>query len=286
MVKYLVYGLWSKNETQLIFLCGCSNLTSIDLSPLSNVTSIDGALLGNCSNLTIIDLSPLSNITSIDRHFLRGCSNLTTINLSQLSNVTSIGNYFLSDCSNLTTIDLSPLSNVTFIGYSFLCGCSNSTTVIVDNPNEYLQKILEQLNNITIINKSDSGIFTTYNNDIEKITTDKDFLASLLKYLQIKFNKLIPFKYLIKKINKYNSKYRKLPTLEFLQNVRNEQYIVSMEELKEIPKKRIILIEEINGTYNGFDIVNLRKMLFADKKEKYINQLTTNKISDDDMKKF
>ena len=268
------------------FLDNCKNLTTIDLSPLSNVTSVGHCFLYTCSNLTTIDLSPLSNVTSVGHCFLSSCSKLTTIDLSPLSNVTSVDNFFLSWCENLTTIDLSPLTNVTSIGDYLLSGCSNLTTAIVDNPTEYLKKRLEQLKNITIINKSDSCIFTTYNDDIEKITTDKDFVVNLLKYLQIIFNKSIPFKYLIKKINKYNSKYRKLPTLEYLKNVRNEQDIVSMEELKDIPKKRIILIEEMNGTYNGFDVVNLRKLLFVDKKEKYMNPLTTNKISDDDMKKI
>ena len=78
----------------------------------------------------------------------------------------------------------------------------------------------------------------------------------------------------------------KLPTPEYLKNIRNEQDIISMEELKNIPKKRIVLIEEINGKYNGFDVINLRKLLFASEKEKYINPLTTNKISENDMDKI
>jgi len=166
-----------------------------------------------------------------------------------------------------------------------LDNCENLTTIIVGDTNECLKEKLDKLKNIIIIHKNTS-IFTTYNDDIEKITTDKEFLISLLKYLQIKFNKSVPFKCLIRKINKYNRKYMKLPTPEYLKNIRNEQDIISMEELKNIPKKRIVLIEEINGKYNGFDVINLRKLLFASEKEKYINPLTTNKISENDMDKI
>ena len=78
--------------------------------------------LRDCENLTSIDLSPLSNVTLIGHNFLRNCKNLTSIDLSPFSNVTSISSYFLSSCENLTSIDLSPFSNVTSIGGSFLSG--------------------------------------------------------------------------------------------------------------------------------------------------------------------
>ena len=45
------------------FLSYCSNLTTIDLFPLFNVTQIGKGVLSYCSNLTTIDLSPLSNVT-------------------------------------------------------------------------------------------------------------------------------------------------------------------------------------------------------------------------------
>ena len=145
--------------------------------------------------------------------------------------------------------------------------------------------LLGNMQNITIINKFNSYIFTTYDKDIEKMD-DKKFIMRLLKYLKIGFNRTIPLKYLIRKIYRYNNKYHKLATTKDLTNIRNEQDIFSMEELKDVPKKRLILIEKIVDTYNGFDVIQLRKFLFDDKKEKYINPLTTNKISEEDMDKI
>jgi hypothetical protein len=161
--------------------------------------------------------------------------------------------------------------------------------------NEYLKKILGNMENITIIDRYNSNIFTTYGNDIEKINADKKFVIDLLKYLKIKFNKTIPLKYLKKKIHKYNNRYNKLPTMKELENVRNEndifsgeelKDIFSGEELKDIPKERLVFIEKIDDTYNGFDVMHLRKYLFENKKEIYINPLTTNKISEYDMNKI
>ena len=97
-------------------------ITSIDLSGLSNVTSIGNGFLSECNLLETINLSTLSNVTSIGNGFLSECVLLETINLSPLSNVTSIGNNFLAKCG-LETIDLSSLSNVTSIGNDFLYAC-------------------------------------------------------------------------------------------------------------------------------------------------------------------
>jgi len=80
---------------------------------------IGDSFLTNCENLTTIDLSPFSNVTSIDNNFLDNCKKLTAAKLSSLSNVTSIGDDLL--CSTaIRTIDLSTLSNVTSIDYVFL----------------------------------------------------------------------------------------------------------------------------------------------------------------------
>ena len=122
------------------FLYGCTNLTTLDLSPLLNVTNIARSFLALCAGLRTLDLSPLSNVKSIDSRFLKGCTGLTTLDVSPLSQVTSIRDHFLSCCTGLTTLDLSPLSQVTSIGDHFLYGCSGLT--ILD---------LSSLSNVTTI---------------------------------------------------------------------------------------------------------------------------------------
>ena len=111
------------------FLANCRNLTSIDLSLLSNITTIGDGFLANCGNLISIDLSSITQIKSIGDRFLLGCYNLRWIDLIPLSNITSIGNRFLSSCSNLDNIDLSPLSNITTIGDGFLANCANLISI-------------------------------------------------------------------------------------------------------------------------------------------------------------
>ena len=105
------------------------NITNIDLSPLSNITSIGDGFMVYCSELESIDLSPLSNITSIGYNFMYDCSRLESIDLSGLSNLTSIGNYFMYNCSRLTRIDLSPLSNITSIGNNFMYSCGELRSI-------------------------------------------------------------------------------------------------------------------------------------------------------------
>jgi hypothetical protein len=104
------------------------NISSIDLSPLSNIKSID-YFMNYCEGLTSIDLSPLSNIESIGNSFMYRCLKLNSIILRAISKIESIGNYFMGLCKGLTSINLSGLSNVKLIGSDFMCYCSGLTSI-------------------------------------------------------------------------------------------------------------------------------------------------------------
>ena len=76
------------------FLENCERLTTLDLSPFSNVTQVGAGFLKACSSLTTLDLSPLSNVTQIrlffgSAHFAMNCTSLTSIYLSGCSSVVS-----------------------------------------------------------------------------------------------------------------------------------------------------------------------------------------------------
>ena len=89
------------------FLRNCNQLVScVVLERCSKVTAI-GADFLSYSSLTSINMSGLIAVTSIDHNFLSGCSSLTSINMSLLTAVTSIGNNFLRGCLSLTlsTVD-------------------------------------------------------------------------------------------------------------------------------------------------------------------------------------
>ena len=102
------------------FLEECSNLTSLNISGLSNLTDLGNNFLYGCSSLTNVVVPTTTNITKIGWFFLCGCGNLQYFDLSFLSKVTTIGNYFMSGCAGISYIDLSPLSKVTSIGNGFL----------------------------------------------------------------------------------------------------------------------------------------------------------------------
>jgi len=61
------------------FLCGCSSLKEVDLSPLSNVQRVGYDFLFGCSSLKEVDLRPLSNLQDVGPYFLGGCSKLTRV---------------------------------------------------------------------------------------------------------------------------------------------------------------------------------------------------------------
>lgn len=105
------------------FLGGCSGLTELDLTPLSQVEEIGELFLCGCSALTELDLMPLRNITKIRKSFLFGCKSLTELDLTAFRYVSAIGDDFLSWCTGLTTLDLTPLRHITQIGDNFLSGC-------------------------------------------------------------------------------------------------------------------------------------------------------------------
>lgn len=118
---YFPYGLLGSVNLREV-LISHTRLTSVDLSPLSNVTHIgDAFLVGSC-RLATLDLNPLRNVTRIGNEFLFECFSLTTLDLSPLSNVTEVGSCFLFQCRSLSTLDISVLSNLIRIGNMFLSG--------------------------------------------------------------------------------------------------------------------------------------------------------------------
>lgn len=95
------------------FLCECTHIKEIDLSPLrTHVTRIGDFFLFNCNNITHLHLDPLENVTVIGFAFLAGCRSLKQINFKPLSNVLSVGANFLHNCSSLEELDLTPFAQV------------------------------------------------------------------------------------------------------------------------------------------------------------------------------
>ena len=123
----IVYG--NVTHTPVDFLCECIGLATLDLGPLSQVTTVGEGFLNGCSSVTALDLSPLSQVTEIQEFFLLRCAGLNTLDLRPLSRVTVVRGCFICDCTGLTALDLSPLSQVTELHEWFLAGCSGLKTL-------------------------------------------------------------------------------------------------------------------------------------------------------------
>jgi hypothetical protein len=106
--KEIYFGSSYKTITQepFYFLLRCNNLYSIDISGLSNITSIGEYFIYDCNNLYSVNLGSLSKVTTIKTYFLGKSTLLQSVNLSSLSNVTTIDSPFLAYIPNLTSIQI------------------------------------------------------------------------------------------------------------------------------------------------------------------------------------
>ena len=101
------------------FLPRCTNLTSVDMTANTSITSIPRLFLSNCASLTELISFP-SSVTSIGDNFMNNCTSFNSP--IDFSHVTTFGIYFMEGCSAFNQyVDLS--SAVT-IGGSFLRSCT------------------------------------------------------------------------------------------------------------------------------------------------------------------
>ena len=132
MKEYLnTEDVWSMRT----MFCGCSSLTSIDVSNFKteNVNDMAG-LFDGCSALTTLDIS---NFTTEKVKYMgymfSGCSGITTLDVSNFNteNVTEMA-FIFSRCRSLTTLDLSNFNTakVTKMNYLFE-NCENLRTIFV-----------------------------------------------------------------------------------------------------------------------------------------------------------
>jgi hypothetical protein len=288
-------------------------ITNIDLSPLFNITHLGDYFLSYCKGIINIDLSPLSNIKHIGSNFLSKCTGITNINLQSLSNVTHIKNNFLSD-TRITNIDLTPLSNVTYIGSFFLYGCcikhidlsplpnvthigdyflsecKRLATIIVNEENDYLINNIEKNILNVEIKTQITGKFKNYEEDKDKIKTNKDFAKELIDYLKIEHEKENSHELLQETLKKIKEEYEIKMNEEDLNKCINNECLFTMEELINIQKKKMIMLDEYNGKYYCFDVVALRNFIFQKQKQKlnnkYINPYTEREFKKEDIDKI
>ena len=112
-----------------------SNLESIDLSPLTSLTEISSAFLGDCYRLKSLKFVPNKNLIQIKLSFLVNAISLTSLDLSEytitgeglVAAASPLGASFLKGCSNLKSLKLPTIAEGKKVGSAFLSGCSSLT---------------------------------------------------------------------------------------------------------------------------------------------------------------
>ena len=95
-----------------------TNITSLDLSQATSLTTIGNNAFIDCKNLTG-DLVIPSSVISIRQHAFQYNTNIISLDLSNATSLTSIGDDTFTSCTNLTG-DITIPSSVTSIGgYAF-----------------------------------------------------------------------------------------------------------------------------------------------------------------------
>ena len=111
------------NLTSISGFAYCISLKSIDLSPCKNLRTIANGAFGATSvaeGLENINLSGLTNVTTIEEYAFASSEELKTIDLSDLINLETIGDKAFVRCYKLKMIDLSNSKKLTRIGeYAF-----------------------------------------------------------------------------------------------------------------------------------------------------------------------
>ena len=124
----------------------CSNLTSIDLSSLTDArgSEIFGYAFLNCTALTSIDLSSLTTISGNYgcQSMFEGCTALTSIDLSSLTTVSGVYGCqsMFKNCTALTSADLSGLTTISGANgcQSMFEGCTSLQTVDLRGVQNYV----------------------------------------------------------------------------------------------------------------------------------------------------
>lgn len=134
-----------------------TNISSINLSPNTSITALNGYTFKNCKQLTSITFP--STLTILGPCEFQGCSALTSLDLSNidLQNSTLFNaNGAFSDCSALTTLGVTSFPGITSLKRRTFMGCSSLTgTLSFPNATE------------AVCSGNDGGIFN--NSGIQKI---------------------------------------------------------------------------------------------------------------------
>ncbi|QSI00530.1 leucine-rich repeat domain-containing protein [Treponema phagedenis] len=122
-LKTIETGTWNSNSEKFEgAFSDCTNLTELDFSKCTELTSIGRGAFSGCSGITALTLP--ASITSIGHQAFYGCSGITALTLP--ASITSIGHQAFYGCSGITG-SLTLPDSLTSIGDRAFSNCSGIT---------------------------------------------------------------------------------------------------------------------------------------------------------------
>ena len=138
-----------------------NNLTAVDFSKATGLTTIGDYAFYNCSNLATADFSNATALTTIGNYAFYNCDkiasvaipatvetigdyafeycdNLESIDFSNATALTNIGNYAFRDCPKIETIDLSDATSLKNIYSQAFYSCNKLAEVTLPDGLEYI----------------------------------------------------------------------------------------------------------------------------------------------------
>ena len=106
-----------------------TNITSIDMSACTSLTTIGNSAFATCTSLTSVTLR--TSVTVIGQQAFEGCSSLSSINLNECTGLTEIGAYAFSACGALAGSFTLP-TTLTSIGNGAFQDCATLTQLTIN----------------------------------------------------------------------------------------------------------------------------------------------------------
>ena len=191
----------------------------------------------------------------------------------------------MSGCTGLTNIDLSGLSNVTQIGNGFLFECLGLTKIYIQKNNEEIFKNVIKSNIEIEIKGSNNNIIIRSFKEDKKRLKNKNYLLKVEEHLELNRtkNRAKNIRYQVKELNnKYNLKLKE----DELELCLNDCDPITMEEIKDIPKEKLVLIDKVGEKYYCFDVLILRQYLFKKGNNVYKNPYINKEFKKEDLDKI
>eukprot|EP01059_Diplonema_ambulator_P028076 TRINITY_DN46793_c0_g1_i1.p1 TRINITY_DN46793_c0_g1~~TRINITY_DN46793_c0_g1_i1.p1 ORF type:complete len:453 (+),score=60.20 TRINITY_DN46793_c0_g1_i1:61-1419(+) len=117
-------GLCCLKKLNHFFLAGCTSLTSVDFSPMTQLVWIGTDALANCTSLKHFRMSGNYALQKIHRRFLADAVALETVDISRCNSLMGFATMAFANCKSLRRLDLSSCRNISYLGPESVRNCT------------------------------------------------------------------------------------------------------------------------------------------------------------------